>query len=108
MIATASRRARKTMQPGNDLVLTVAQMHAAEQAVFDSGVSVDALMERAGRGAAEYVLRVAAGRAVTPAPMFSGKRSGPVSIQVIARSGRRVAPMPSATIATRVCRLVEA
>ena len=63
MIATASRRARKTMQPGNDLVLTVAQMHAAEQAVFDSGVSVDALMERAGRGAAEYVLRVAAGRA---------------------------------------------
>ena len=52
------------LQP-SDLVLTVAQMRAAEQAVFDSGVSVDALMERAGRGAAEYVWRMAAGRPVT-------------------------------------------
>ena len=49
----------------SDLVLTVAQMQAAEQAVFDSGISVDALMERAGRGAAEYVWRIAAGRPVT-------------------------------------------
>lgn len=53
------------MQQPSDLVLTVAQMRAAEQAVFDSGVSVDALMERAGRGAAEYVWRMAAGRPVT-------------------------------------------
>lgn len=53
------------MSRPSDLVLTVAQMQAAEQAVFDSGVSVDALMERAGRGAAEWVWRIAAGRAVT-------------------------------------------
>lgn len=53
------------MPQPSDLVLTVAQMRAAEQAVFDSGVSVDALMERAGRGAAEYVWRMAAGRSVT-------------------------------------------
>ncbi|MFN4114421.1 MAG: NAD(P)H-hydrate dehydratase [Sphingomonadaceae bacterium] len=53
------------MPQGSDLVLTVAQMQAAEQAVFDKGLSVDELMERAGRGAAEYVWRMAAGRAVT-------------------------------------------
>ncbi|TNE46316.1 MAG: NAD(P)H-hydrate dehydratase [Sphingomonadales bacterium] len=46
-------------------VLTVAQMQAAEQAMIDGGTSVDALMQIAGRGAAEWVWRVAAGRAVT-------------------------------------------
>lgn len=46
-------------------ILTVAQMQAAEQAIFDAGTSVDALMETAGRGAAEWVWRMAAGRAVT-------------------------------------------
>ena len=53
------------MPRANDLILTVAQMRAAELALFDQGVSVDELMERAGRGAAEYVWRMAAGRAVT-------------------------------------------
>ena len=53
------------MPRASDLVLTVAQMQAAEQAMFDGGVSVDALMERAGRGAAEWAWRMAAGRAVT-------------------------------------------
>lgn len=51
-------------QPSNQ-ILTVAQMQAAEQALIDSGISVDELMQRAGRGAAEYVWRMAAGRAVT-------------------------------------------
>lgn len=46
-------------------VLTVAQMQAAEQALIDSGTSVDGLMKIAGQGAAEWVWRVAAGRAVT-------------------------------------------
>ncbi|MGQ7829216.1 NAD(P)H-hydrate dehydratase [Altererythrobacter sp. Z27] len=46
-------------------VLTVAQMQAAEQALIDGGTSVDALMQIAGRGAADWVWRVAAGRAVT-------------------------------------------
>ena len=46
-------------------VLTVAQMQAAEQALIDGGTSVDALMQIAGKGAADWVWRVAAGRAVT-------------------------------------------
>ena len=40
-------------------------MRAAEQALVAQGVSVDALMQRAGRGAADWVWRVAAGRSVT-------------------------------------------
>lgn len=39
-------------------VLTVAQMVAAEQAVFDTGVSVDALMARAGQAAGEMIWRI--------------------------------------------------
>lgn len=39
-------------------VLTVAHMVAAEQAVFDTGVSVDALMLRAGQAAGEMIWRI--------------------------------------------------
>lgn len=46
-------------------VLTAAQMRAAEQALFDTGLSVSALMEIAAGGAAEWVRRVAAGRSVS-------------------------------------------
>ena len=46
-------------------VLTAAQMRAAEQALFDAGTSVSALMETAAGGAAEWIRRVAAGRSVT-------------------------------------------
>lgn len=46
-------------------VLTAAQMRAAEQALFDMGTTVGALMEVAAGGAAEWIRRVAAGRAVT-------------------------------------------
>jgi ADP-dependent NAD(P)H-hydrate dehydratase / NAD(P)H-hydrate epimerase len=49
----------------SDAILTAAQMRAAEQALIQAGTSVDELMRRAGRGAAEYVWRMAAGRAVT-------------------------------------------
>ena len=48
-----------------DQVLTAAQMRAAEDALIAQGCSVSALMDRAGRGAAEWVWRVAAGRPVT-------------------------------------------
>lgn len=51
--------------PGSDPVLTVAEMQAAEQALIDGGTSVGELMQRAGRGAAEWVWRLAAGRPVT-------------------------------------------
>lgn len=46
-------------------VLTVAQMREAEQALISGGTSVDELMQRAGRGAGEWVRRIAAGRRVT-------------------------------------------
>src|SRR5690606_29411783 len=45
--------------------LTVAQMREAEQALIDSGSSVDALMRIAGYGAADYVWRIAAQHKVT-------------------------------------------
>ncbi len=49
----------------SDAILTAEQVRAAEQARIDAGTSVEQLMLRAGRGAAEYVWRLAAGRAVT-------------------------------------------
>lgn len=48
-----------------DQILAVAQMRAAEQALIDAGTSVEALMDVAGKGAAEWVWRVAAHRSVT-------------------------------------------
>ena len=46
-------------------VLTVAEMRAAEHAAMDDGTSEWELMQRAGHGAAQWVARMAAGRAVT-------------------------------------------
>lgn len=46
-------------------ILTVAQMRASEQALIDEGGSVDALMDIAGRGAAEWVWRIAGQHKVT-------------------------------------------
>src|SRR5690606_29923836 len=40
-------------------------MQAAEQALIDGGETIDSLMQTAGRGAADWVWRVAAGRPVT-------------------------------------------
>ena len=48
-----------------DQILTVAQMRVAEAALIAGGTSVDTLMQRAGRGAAEWVWRIGGGRAVT-------------------------------------------
>ena len=52
------------IQPSGQ-ILTVAQMRAAEEALIEAGTSVDALMQVAGRGAADWVWRVAAGHKVT-------------------------------------------
>jgi len=46
-------------------VLTVARMRAAEEALIAAGASVDHLMQTAGRGAAEWVWRIAGHHAVT-------------------------------------------
>ena len=46
-------------------ILTVAQMQAAEQALIEAGTGVDALMQLAGRGAAEWIYRLAWPKPVT-------------------------------------------
>ncbi len=51
--------------PASNQILTVAEMQAAEQALIDAGESVSSLMEVAGKGAADWVWRIAAGRPVT-------------------------------------------
>lgn len=48
-----------------DQILTVAQMRAAEQALIDAGSSVVALMQVAGRGAGDWVWRMAGQGRVT-------------------------------------------
>jgi hydroxyethylthiazole kinase-like uncharacterized protein yjeF len=53
------------MFPPVEQVLTAAQMRAAEDALIARGTSVEALMDVAGRGAAEWVWRVAGHRKVT-------------------------------------------
>ncbi|MBN8500500.1 MAG: NAD(P)H-hydrate dehydratase [Sphingomonadales bacterium] len=53
------------MYPATDLVLTAAQMRSAEAALIARGTAVEALMQRAGRGAAEWVWRIGGGRGVT-------------------------------------------
>ena len=53
------------MHGAADQVLTVAQMQAAEQALIAGAETVSTLMDRAGRGAAEWVWRLAAGSSVT-------------------------------------------
>ncbi len=66
MTATASRpQRRRSMPRAADQILTVAQMRGAEEALIAAGSSIDALMQTAGRGAADYVWRIAAHRRVT-------------------------------------------
>ncbi|QUL38589.1 NAD(P)H-hydrate dehydratase [Erythrobacter sp. JK5] len=93
---------------GSNQVLTVAQMQAAEQAVFDAGTTVEELMETAAGGAAEWIRRVAAGRSVT---VLCGPGNNGGDGYVIARRLREfgnavrvIAPMPPATDAATAAR----
>lgn len=56
---------RKRAMVASSQILTVEQMQAAERQLMDGGTGVDALMQTAGRGAAEWVWRTCGGRAVT-------------------------------------------
>lgn len=51
--------------PGSQQILSVAQMRAAEDTLIEAGTSVEALMDRAGRGAAEWIWRIAGRQRVT-------------------------------------------
>ena len=89
-------------------VLTAAQMRAAEQALFDAGTSVSELMEIAAGGAAEWIRRIAAGRAVT---VLCGPGNNGGDGYVIARRLREagnavavIAPLDPATDAAKEAR----
>ena len=79
------------MHPPNKVILTVAQMRTAEQAVIDAGTTVDSLMQRAGQGAAQWIWRIAVGRAVTIlcGPGNNGG-DGFVIAEILRRSGLSV------------------
>ncbi|KRA83509.1 bifunctional ADP-dependent NAD(P)H-hydrate dehydratase/NAD(P)H-hydrate epimerase [Altererythrobacter sp. Root672] len=92
----------------SDQVLTVAQMRAAEQALIDGGETVTSLMERAGKGVADWVWRIAHGRSVT---VLCGSGNNGGDGYVIARelSSRGaavvvVAPLEPATEAAKAAR----
>lgn len=83
-------------------------MRAAEQALFDAGMSVSDLMEIAAGGAAEWIRRVAAGRAVTVlcGPGNNGG-DGYVIARLLRQAGNTVtviAPLEPATDAAKEAR----
>jgi hydroxyethylthiazole kinase-like uncharacterized protein yjeF len=83
-------------------------MRAAEQALFDTGTSVSDLMEIAAGGAAEWIRRIAAGRAVTVlcGPGNNGG-DGYVIARVLREAGNAVgviAPLEPATDAAKEAR----
>lgn len=88
-----------------DQILSVAQMRAAEEALIANGSSVDALMQVAGHGAAEWVWRLAAGRTVTVlcGPGNNGGDGYVIAEAIRSRGGEVVvvAAMPPATNAAR-------
>ncbi|MXO74167.1 NAD(P)H-hydrate epimerase [Altererythrobacter aerius] len=91
-----------------DQVLTAAQMRAAEETLVSRGTTIDALMLRAGEGAADWIWRAAMGRDVTVlcGPGNNGG-DGYVIARVLQDRGlavRVVAPLPPATDAARAAR----
>ena len=88
-----------------DQILSIAAMREAEAALIAGGASVESLMHTAGTGAAEYVWRMAAGRAVT---VLCGPGNNGGDGYVIAEALRTrggdvavIAPVPPATAAAR-------
>lgn len=93
------------MPAARDQVLTAAQMRAAEQVLIDQGTSVAELMQRAGRGAAEWVWRVSGGRSVTvlTGPGNNGG-DGWVIAEALRQRGVDVAVIPAAEPSTDAAR----
>jgi ADP-dependent NAD(P)H-hydrate dehydratase / NAD(P)H-hydrate epimerase len=89
----------------SDQILTAAQMRAAEAALIARGTSVEELMQRAGRGTAEWVWRIAGGRSVTvlTGPGNNGG-DGWVIAEAIRQRGGDVAVVMAAEPATDAAR----
>jgi ADP-dependent NAD(P)H-hydrate dehydratase / NAD(P)H-hydrate epimerase len=94
------------MPRASDQILSVAQMRAAEDALIAAGTSVDALMQIAGRGAAEWVWRISGGRSVTvlTGPGNNGG-DGWVIAEAIRERGGDVAVIAAAEPATAAAKL---
>jgi len=93
------------MSENPDQILTVDQMRAAEQALIDAGSSVDKLMQIAGRGAAEWVWRMAGPHRVTVlcGPGNNGG-DGYVIAEAIREKGGRVSVVAAAEAKTDAAR----
>lgn len=91
--------------PAPDQILTVAQVRAAEQALIAAGSSVEALMDVAGRAAAEWVWRLAGRHAVTVlcGPGNNGG-DGYVLAEAIRTRGGHAVVVAAAEPATHACR----
>jgi hydroxyethylthiazole kinase-like uncharacterized protein yjeF len=85
------------MHPPVEQILTVAQMRAAEEALIAAGSSVEMLMDVAGRGAAEWVWRMAGHHRVTVlcGPGNNGG-DGYVIAEAIREKGGKVAVVAAA------------
>lgn len=86
-------------------VLSVAQMQAAERALIDAGTDVDELMQRAGKGAADWVWQISGGRPVTVlcGPGNNGGDGYVIAAEILRRGGDVcvIAPMPPKTDAAK-------
>ncbi len=93
--------------PSNQ-ILTAAQMRRAEEELMVAGTSVDALMQTAGRGAAEWVWRISGGRAVTVlcGPGNNGGDGYVIAQALLERGGtvRVIAASGPGTAAARIAR----
>ncbi len=97
------------LNPPPDQILTVAQMRGAEEALIASGTSVDALMQRAGRGAADYVWRIAAhGRVTVLCGPGNNGGDGYVIAEAIRERGGRVTVIAAAEPNTAAARTARA
>lgn len=90
-------------------ILTVSQMRAAEEALIAAGSSVEALMQIAGRGAADYVWRMAGRQRVTVlcGPGNNGG-DGYVIAEAIREKGGDVAVIAAAEPKTDAAKLARA
>lgn len=89
-------------------ILTVEQMRAAEEALIACGTCVDVLMQRAGRGAAEWVWRLSGGHKVTVlcGPGNNGGDGYVIAQAIRERGGNAVvvAPMEPVSDAAKAAR----